>query len=297
MNERTGLPSNGSSNGNVLVIGAGTMGSGIAQAFAAAEWRVVLADLAEDQVAAALERIDSAWQRDVEKGRCDDGDRVRRRALLSGTTSYDVAASDTDLIVEAIIEDLDAKSGLFRHLSKVATASCILASNTSSISIDSLAAAAAGPERVIGLHFFNPAPVNPLVEIVRGERTATDTVERCQAIVEQLRKTSVVVRNTPGFVANRILLPMINEAVQCLADDVAGASEIDAVMKLGMKHPIGPLALADLIGLDVCVQILEVLQHDFNDDKYQPAQLLRQLVNEGRLGRKSGRGFFDYRNE
>lgn len=294
MNERTGCPRSAIPAGNVLVVGAGTMGSGIAQAFAAAEWRVILADLAEDQVATALERIDSAWQRDVEKGRCDDRDLVRRRSLLSGTTSYDADASDADLIVEAIIEDLDAKSGLFRQLSASARASCVLASNTSSISIDSLAGAASGPERVIGLHFFNPAPVNPLVEIVRGERTAPETVERCQAIVEQLGKTPVVVRNTPGFVANRILLPMINEAVHCLEDDVAGASEIDAVMKLGMKHPIGPLALADLIGLDVCVQILNVLHHDLQDAKYQPAKLLRQMVKEGRMGRKSGRGFFDY---
>lgn len=278
----------------VVVIGAGTMGSGIAQTFAAAGWRVVLSDAAPEAVSAGMSRIGRAWQRDVEKGRSDQDELARRQAMLGTADDFTLAAAGAGLVIEAIVENIGVKAGLFEQLGECAPADCILASNTSSISISALAAASTHADRVVGLHFFNPAPVLPLVEIVRGEQTSDDTIARCQAIVEGLGKTPVVVHDAPGFVGNRILLPMINEAVACLEDGVADAGAIDAVMQLGMNHPIGPLALADLIGLDVCVQILEVLHHDLGDDKYRPAALLRSMVDQGRLGRKSGHGFFDY---
>lgn len=279
---------------SVLVIGAGTMGSGIAQTFAAASWRVVLVDAIPDALSAGLGRIETAWQRDVEKGRSDETERSRRQSRIQGAGNYASDAGEVDLIVEAIIEDLAAKTALFNNLSGLVGPDCILASNTSSISITALASATTCPDRVAGLHFFNPAPLMPLVEVVQGNMTTAETTSRCQKIVQGLGKTPVVVRDSPGFVGNRILLPMINEAVKCLEGGVASASDIDAVMKLGMKHPIGPLALADLIGLDVCVHILDVLRHDLNDEAYRAAGLLSQLVAKGRLGRKNGRGFFDY---
>ena len=280
--------------GQVLVIGAGTMGSGIAQTFAAAGWNVVLADASSAALASGLARINTAWQRDVEQGRCDREDVKLRQSLLRSTDDFSATTRDCDLVIEAIVEEFAAKAALFRQLSETAPPGCILASNTSSISLGALAAETSSPERVLGLHFFNPVPVLPLVEVVRGEWTSDQVIERGCAIVQGLGKTPVVVGDSPGFVANRILLPMINEAVICLEDGVAAPEDIDRVMQLGMNHPLGPLALADLIGLDVCVQILQVLHHDLADDKYRPAEHLVQLVEEGRLGRKSGRGFYEY---
>lgn len=277
-----------------LVVGAGTMGSGIAQTFAASGWHVVLADAMPAAVKAGLDRVRASWERDVTKGRSEDAEMSLRQSRIEGAVNYEPAANTAEMIIEAIIEDVDAKSALLRHLAELAPATCVLASNTSSISISTLGAATARPEQVIGLHFFNPAPVLPLVEIVQGEQTSDETVTKCWRIVEDLGKTPVLVRDKPGFVGNRILLPMINEAVDCLADGVAGPEAIDTVMKLGMNHPIGPLALADLIGLDVCVQILDVLHRELGDPKYRPTPLLREMVAEGRLGRKTGHGFFEY---
>ncbi|MDP9365868.1 MAG: 3-hydroxyacyl-CoA dehydrogenase NAD-binding domain-containing protein, partial [Chloroflexota bacterium] len=203
-------------------------------------------------------------------------------------------ARDADLVIEAIVEDLGAKSALLAQLSTAARPDAIVASNTSSISITRLAAAAVEPERVIGLHFFNPVPVLPLVEVVRGLRTNDATVQRAVAFARRLGKTPVEVNDFPGFVSNRVLMPMINEAAFCLGEGVADKEAIDQVMKLGMAHPIGPLALADLIGLDVCLDILQTLQRDIGDDKYRPAPLLRRLVAAGKLGRKTGEGFYRY---
>ncbi|HEV2107037.1 MAG TPA: 3-hydroxyacyl-CoA dehydrogenase NAD-binding domain-containing protein [Thermomicrobiales bacterium] len=278
----------------ITVVGAGTMGSGIAQLFAMAGWRTTLVDPMPGAVSAGVGRIEKAWQRDVSKGRASEPDVTEARSRLQIEAELEHAAGTADLIIEAIFEDRSAKLALFRRLSDLAPSGAVLASNTSSISITELAAVTVEPERVVGLHFFNPVAVLPLVEIVQGIQTSENTVERCRSLAEEVGKTAVVVRDAPGFVANRILMPMINEAIFCLSDGVADRDSIDAVMKLGMNHPIGPLALADLIGLDVCLQILEVLHHDFGDDKYRPAPLLRRMVAAGRVGRKAGRGFFEY---
>ena len=216
------------------------------------------------------------------------------RALLTTADALDTDVSGVDLVIEAIVEDLAVKRSVFAQLDGLAKDSALLATNTSSISVTAIAAATSQPGRVVGLHFFNPVPVLPLVEVVRGLRTEEESVERAVAFATRLGKTPVVVNDAPGFVSNRVLMPMINEAVFALSEGVATRDAIDEVMKLGMSHPIGPLALADLIGLDVCLHILETLQADFGDDKYRPAPLMRRMVAAGRLGRKSGEGFYRY---
>lgn len=280
--------------GHVMVVGAGTMGTGIASTFASAGWQTTLVDPMPGALCKGLARIETAWQRDIDKGRATEEHIAHARARLHEDPEPERAADGADLVIEAIIEDRDAKLELFQRLSGVISDHAILASNTSSISITELASVCERPEGVIGLHFFNPVAVLPLVEIVRGLQTADATIEQCCSIVEEIGKTPVVVEDAPGFVSNRILMPMINEAVFCLQDGVASRESIDSVMTLGMNHPMGPLALADLIGLDVCLQILEVLHRDFGDDKYRPAPLLRRMVAARRLGRKSGQGFFQY---
>ena len=279
---------------SVLVVGAGTMGSGIAQVVAEAGIAVSLYDNAPTAAASGIARIEAAWSRAVAKGRRTDEDVGAFRALLAPVGALDDILPTVDLVIEAIIEDVAAKRFLFTLLSPSAGPETLLASNTSSISITAIAAATDRPGRVVGLHFFNPVPVLPLVEVVRGLQTEEATVERAVAFAERLGKTPVVVNDAPGFVANRVLMPMINEAIFTLSEGVASREAIDEVMKLGMNHPIGPLALADLIGLDVCLHILETLQADFGDDKYRPAPLLRRMVAAGRLGRKSGEGFYRY---
>jgi 3-hydroxybutyryl-CoA dehydrogenase len=239
-----------------------------------------------------MQGIQGRWQRAVESGKRDDAFVSAAMANLHAGPLDDVAAAD--VIIEAIFEQLDAKSELWRELGKRAKPDALLASNTSSISITALGHATGAPHRFIGLHFFNPVPVLPLVEVVKGLESDPRAVETGVAFVERLGKTPVVVEDAPGFVANRILLPMINEAVFALQENVAPRENIDQIMKLGMAHPLGPLALADLIGLDVCLDILTTLQRDFGDDKYRPAPLLRRMVAAGHLGRKSGRGFYDY---
>jgi 3-hydroxybutyryl-CoA dehydrogenase len=277
----------------IAVVGAGTMGAGIAQVAAEAGYDVVLLD----EVTAALERATATaernWARAAEKGRIAAASvETARRRLQTGSDLAAVAGSD--LLIEAINENLDAKRELFQRLAPVLGDGAILASNTSSISITALAAASGVPERVVGMHFFNPVPAMRLVEVVRGQATSAATVRRVRSVAERMGKTPVEVQDFPGFVSNRILMPMINEAIFCLQEGVAEREAIDQVMQLGMAHPMGPLALADLIGLDVCLAILEVLQRDLGDDKYRPSPLLRRLVAAGKLGRKSGEGFFRY---
>ena len=277
----------------VAVIGAGTMGSGIAQVFAAAGRQVYLGDRDEPSLQRGLASIAKSLDRLIKKGTLDAATRDQVLGRIRGATAG-LPLSECALAVEAVPERLDLKKAVLQELDRALPQDSILATNTSSISITELAAATKRPSRVIGMHFMNPVPVMPLVEVVRGLETSEETVAATMEAARSLGKTPVVVEDRPGFVSNRVLLPMINEAVFALAEGVATREGIDTVMKLGMNHPLGPLALADLIGLDVCLDIMEVLHRGFGDDKYRPCPLLRQMVAAGRLGRKSGRGFYDY---
>ncbi len=287
------LTANGVAFGRIGVVGAGTMGSGIAQVFAQAGYPVALVEVDRAALDRGLAAIGGHLQRGVEKGRLAPAD--ARAALDRIAGSLDLGAlADRDLVVEAVVENAGVKADVFRRLDEICPASAVLASNTSSISLTLLGAATSRPERVVGMHFMNPAPVRPLVEVVRGERTSDETVGAIRSLVERLGKTPVVVSDYPGFVSNRVLLPMINEAIYALMEGVADREGIDAIMRLGMDHPLGPLQLADLIGLDVCLSILETLQAGLGDDKYRPCPLLRRMVQAGLLGRKTGRGFYAY---
>ena len=281
---------------NVAVVGAGTMGNGIAQVFATAGLPTMLIDTTQ----AALDRAVNTIRQSV--------DRLVKKELLAATardaaidrihTSTALAdAAGSQLVIEAVFESLDVKREVFRTLDQSCPGGAILASNTSSISITEIASLTGRPVDVIGMHFFNPVPVMKLVEIIRGQATSDATFETVEALARQLGKTPVEVHDFPGFVSNRVLMPMINEAVYCLQEGVAERDAIDTVMKLGMAHPMGPLTLADFIGLDVCLHIMNVLHDGLGDDKYRPCPLLKRMVAAGQLGRKTGRGFYEYAAE
>jgi 3-hydroxybutyryl-CoA dehydrogenase len=275
------------------VVGAGTMGHGIAQVALAAGYRVLLVDAAREALERGLGGIQKGLGKLVEKGKLEAAARDEAWSRLEPGTTLQ-ALAQADLVVEAVVERLEVKAEVLGRLGGLVRPDTILASNTSSISITKLAANVALPGRVIGMHFMNPVPLMQLVEIIRGLQTDQAVYDQVEAMTRRMGKTPVEVHDAPGFVSNRVLMPMINEAIYCLYEGVGEAPAIDQVMKLGMNHPMGPLALADLIGLDVCLDILRVLQDGFGDPKYRPCPLLVRMVDAGYLGRKSGRGFYDY---
>jgi 3-hydroxybutyryl-CoA dehydrogenase len=277
-----------------VIIGAGAMGSGIALVFARSGLDVTLVDIDETGLHRAMSSIADQLDRSVAKGRIEAAESTETKKRIITSTFLEGAASHADLALEAIFENVEAKQDLFRKLDASMPDHAIIATNTSSISVTKLAATVKNPGRVAGMHFFNPAPVMPLVEVVRALQSNDETISRITNLAVACGKTPIESSDSPGFVGNRILLPMINEAIFCLSEKVADRDSIDRVMKLGMGHPMGPLALADLVGLDVCLSVLEVLHQEFGDDKYRPAPLLRTMVAAGRLGKKSGRGFYDY---
>ena len=275
------------------IIGAGTMGNGIAQACAVAGLNAVVQDVSEAALERALKTVSGSLDRSVRKGALTEADKDTVMSRITTSTSADSLAG-TDLIIEAATENEAIKIKILQNVDALASAGTIIATNTSSISITRLAAATGRPDRFVGMHFFNPVPVMALVEIIRGLRTSEATVEAVADLARKLGKTPIGVKNSAGFVVNRILCPMINEAVFALQEGLASAEEIDAGMRLGCNHPIGPLALCDLVGLDVQLAVMEVLYSNFNDSKYRPAPLLREMVDAGMLGRKTGRGFYTY---
>lgn len=277
----------------VMVIGAGQMGSGIAQVCAQAGFTVILNDMKDEFFERGLATITKNLTRDVEKGRKTEEEKAQVLARITKSTSID-DAKHVDIVIEAAVENMEIKQSIFKQLDAIAPTHTILATNTSSLPITEIAAVTNRPEQVIGMHFMNPVPVMQLVEIIRGLATADEVYEAVAAMTKQIGKTGVEVNDFPGFISNRILLPMINEAIYALYEGVATKEAIDDVMKMGMNHPMGPLTLADFIGLDTCLSIMEILHEGLGDSKYRPCPLLRKYVAAGWLGKKSGRGFYVY---
>ena len=279
---------------NIAVIGAGTMGNGIAHVFAQSGYHVTLIDVRDEALAKAIATIDKNLGRMVAKEIITESAKIETLGRIATSTNLAAAVSNADLVVEAATENVDLKLKIFRDMDANAPANCILATNTSSISITQIAAVTGRPDKVIGMHFMNPVPVMKLVEVIRGYATSNEVTEKIMDLSKKLGKVPVEVNDYPGFVANRILMPMINEAIITLFEGVAGVEEIDTVMKLGMAHPMGPLQLADFIGLDVCLSIMRVLHDGFGNPKYAPCPLLVNMVAAGKMGVKSGEGFYSW---
>ena len=277
----------------VGVIGAGTMGNGIAQVFAVSGFNVMLVDVDHESLERGARSIESSLERLLKKEKISADEKSSALLKISTTTDLNIL-SQADFVIEAVVENFEVKAGIFNQLDSLCKSDAVLASNTSSISLTRIAAQTNRPDKVIGMHFMNPVPVMQLIEIIRAMQTSDQTCQLAESVSHRLGKTPVVANDSPGFVSNRILIPMINEAIFALHEGVATAQAIDEIMKLGMNHPIGPLALADLIGLDVCLSVLEVLQDGMGDPKFRPCPLLKKMVDANRLGRKTGKGFYEY---
>ena len=275
------------------VIGAGTMGHGIVLVAASHGFPVVMNDIKEEFVTGGVRRIEKFLERSVEKNKVSRKEKEKILNRISPTVNLE-NIRDCDVIIEAIVEDIGAKKEVFKELDRLCPEHTVFASNTSSISITDLASATQRPEKLIGMHFMNPAPIIKLVEVVKGRETSDETIEGITDLAERMGKVPVIVTDSPGFVSNRILIPMINEAIYCLETGIASKEAIDKIMTLGMGHPMGPLKLADLIGLDICLNIMEVLSNEFSDPKYKPCPLLKERVHAGYLGKKTGKGFYEY---
>lgn len=277
----------------IVILGNGTMGAGIVQTMAQKGLAVTMKGRSEESLSRAMARMEKGLQRQVDKGRMTAEELQKVLSLITITTDFD-QVKDADLVIEAISEEMEVKKATLAHLDEILKEGAIIATNTSSLSITEIASATKRPDKVIGMHFFNPVPVMKLVEVISGQCTSKETLQQVLTLCETLGKVAVKVDEAPGFVVNRILIPMINEAIGEYADGVASVEEIDTAMKLGANHPMGPLELGDFIGLDVCLAIMEVLYTEYADPKYRPHVLLRKMVRAGQLGRKSGRGFYDY---